>query len=94
MTNKELLERIAQDNRHIGQLAAEIERLRKECWRMEHEAAQSDLSVRLVTALLEHIRDGKKINAIKEIRAMTGVGLKDAKALSEIVFPLPPEVGA
>ena len=32
------------------------------------------------TEVVEHLRLGKKVNAIKAMRAFTGLGLKDAKA--------------
>jgi ribosomal protein L7/L12 len=36
-----------------------------------------------VTALILAVRDGQKITAVKEVRSMTGLGLKEAKDLVE-----------
>lgn len=44
------------------------------------------INKRNVTTLLKALRDRQKISAIKEIRAMLGIGLKEAKDICEANF--------
>ena len=46
-------------------------------------ADQRDLSAEETKAIVQALKNGDKINAIKIIRAATGLGLKDAKEVAE-----------
>jgi len=48
--------------------------------RRERKAEAKALEAALVEAD-QHLRDGKKVNAIKAVRRHTGLGLKEAKVL-------------
>ena len=46
---------------------------------------------KLSAAVVEHIRNGKKVNAIKQLRQETGLGLKESKARVDAYYRLNPE---
>lgn len=41
---------------------------------------------RISTKVMDQIRAGKKIQAIKELRAVTGIGLKEAKDAIDVIW--------
>lgn len=86
----ELLDRLADEARDAGRLEREkdIMALGAEEARAQLAAVQrGHVSAAQVEALLSASARGLKINVIKEIRAMTNLGLKDAKDLYERVYP-------
>lgn len=80
---KKLLEQTRQNERLRIQNEHLMERLQQQGI-LQNAATVNECSVR---ALLNALQTDKKINAIKEIRGMTGLGLKEAKELIESEYP-------
>jgi hypothetical protein len=67
------------DSRTLSRLEAKLDTL------LKHQGIQFDPYGDLPAPVLDALRRGKKIEAIKEYRAATGVDLKDAKDFVEEV---------
>ena len=88
----DLLDRLADEARDAGRLERERDIATLGAQEAAAELDHFKLNVRQVSpaqieALLNACARGMKINAIKEVRALTGMGLKDAKDLVERVYP-------
>jgi ribosomal protein L7/L12 len=71
-----LLARVASANRHVGTLSrleGKLDAL------LKHEGIRYDPYADVPPAVLDALRRGRKVEAIKEYRAATGTGLKEAK---------------
>lgn len=83
MNVKTLLDRLASTHEEIGALKVQLATARQRLAQQEASA----ISPRSVEALLEAMGRRDKISAIKEVWAMTGLCLKEAKELVERHLP-------
>ena len=56
--------------------------------RVESEQSNLDKVARTAPAVASAAQEGKKIQAIKELRSLTGCGLREAKECIERVYPI------
>jgi ribosomal protein L7/L12 len=63
-----------------------FDQISRETLRRLGASTQEFQGVAISDRVVKHIRDGEKINAIKELRTDSGLGLKEAKDIVESIY--------
>ena len=81
MESFDLLIRLESANVEIGRLRERLE--------SERQVTGNGIALEQVRPLFREIAGKNKIPAIKEVRALTGCSLKEAKDLIDLILPAP-----